>query len=55
MEEYKLIYVIYDPLYEKVICVHNEPDIECNLCKFIKKERIDSYQLEESEHLLRIK
>ena len=53
MEEYKMIYVIYDPLYEKVICVHNEPDISCDLCKLLNNRK--SYQLQESEHMLRIK
>ena len=24
----KYVYVIYDPLYERVVCVHDEPDIE---------------------------
>ncbi len=46
------VYVIYDPLYEKVICVHDKPDIECEVCKPIreKEENRAFYPLVESEH-----
>ena len=35
----KNVYVIYDPLYEKVLCVHDEEDMECEICKPIRDER----------------
>jgi len=46
----KYVYVIYDPLYEKVVCVHDEPDKLCDKCQSI--ERDGAYYLEESEHLV---
>jgi hypothetical protein len=54
----KYVYVIFDPLYEKVVCVHNEPDIDCLKCKKISKERTTTkscYFLEESKHLVKNK
>jgi hypothetical protein len=29
----KFVYVIYDPLRERVICVHEEENMECDKCK----------------------
>lgn len=43
------VYVNYDPLYEKVICVHDEPDTECKICKKVFEEKRDIYLLEEIE------
>ena len=53
MEKYIFCYIIYDPLNEKVICVHDEENIECELCKPYRSRT--TYQLEESQHMLRIK
>ena len=54
MEE-KYVYVIYDPLYERVVCVHDEPENECEICEPIQKERNDAYHLEEHKHLIQTK
>jgi protein-arginine kinase activator protein McsA len=46
----KYIYITYDPLYEKIICAHSEPNTVCDECGPIIEERIKShhtYQLEE--------
>ena len=43
------VYVIYDPLLEKVICVHAEPDAECKVCKRKYEEEPNAYFLEEQE------
>ena len=44
----KLVWVIYDPLNEQVICVHNVPDMLCDDCKPIWDDRQGKlYQLEE--------
>lgn len=44
------VYVIYDPLLERVICVHEEPDMECKDCKELSIEREKSaYHLQECE------
>ena len=55
MDQY--VYVIYDPLEEKVICVHDEKDMDCEICLDLRKERIGksynmsyTYNLIESSH-----
>ena len=52
MEE-KFVYVIYDLLYERIVCVHNQPDKVCKICKKIKADK--EYQLEEQKHLIQTK
>ena len=54
MEE-KYVYVIYDPLYERVVCVHDEPEKECEICEPIQKERNGAYYLGEHKHLIQTK
>lgn len=54
-KEEKYVYVIYDPLYEKVICVHSEEDMECEDCKHIKEERRNAYFLTEEKMLIKNK
>ena len=51
----KYVYVIYDPLYEKVLCVHDESNMECNNCKKTRKERDGAYSLEEHKKLIKTK
>lgn len=41
--EGKYVYVIYDPLYERTVCVHDEPEKECEICEPIRKERDAEY------------
>lgn len=48
----KYVYVIYDPLIERVICVHDKPEKSCTLCESIRKERKDKYHLEEHKKLI---
>lgn len=38
----KYVYVNYDPLYECVVCVHDKPNEDCDVCKPIKQERWDN-------------
>lgn len=46
------VYVIFDPLLEKVICVHEEEGMDCPACLKIEEERLGNtyYPLEEHEH-----
>ena len=37
----KYVYVIYDPLLERVLCVHKKANTECNLCRRIWRKRED--------------
>jgi len=53
--EDKYVYVIYDPLYETVVCVHDESKKECDICEPIKKKRNGGYYLEEHENLIQKK
>ena len=53
MEE-KYVYVIYNPLYEKVICVHDEPGKTCNLCESYESDS-GIYPLEEYKYLIQTK
>jgi len=48
------VYVIYDPLYEKIVCVHDKPDMDCCICikaqeRHKKEFDVDLYPLEEQE------
>lgn len=45
------VWVTYDPLYEKVVCVHKKSDSFCPKCKKIWDKRVKEnslYQLEAS-------
>ncbi len=46
------VWVIFDPLYEKVLCVHSEEDQDCPNCIDISNERIKkgSYHIEQAEY-----
>jgi hypothetical protein len=51
-----IVYVIYDPLEEKVLCVHNESDMECDTCRPLFKIRTgEKYPLHEIRKKLQIK
>ncbi len=42
------IYVIFDSLLERVICVHEEEDMDCKDCRNLRSERSNTaYPLEE--------
>lgn len=52
----KKVWVTYDSLYEKVICVHDVPDCLCKDCKPIWDKRQGEkcvYQLEEKAFKIR--
>lgn len=50
----KCVYVTYDPLYEKVICTHDKPNMVCDICKKLSKRR-STYHLTESKHIIQNK
>jgi len=46
------VYVTYDPIYEKILCVHDKPNQFCDVCRpvFKKREREKSmYQIYEEK------
>jgi len=49
----KKVYVTWDPLLEKIVCVHDEPDMMCKDCKKASKDKDGyvrgTYQLEQNE------
>lgn len=45
----QVVYVIYDPLYETPICVHDEPDKTCSVCNKRKYKQRLAYQLVEKK------
>jgi len=50
------VWVTFDPLYERLVCVHDVPDCDCVVCKPIMDERLaenSTYHLE--EHKMRIR
>lgn len=42
----KYVHVIYDPLLEQVLCVHDKPNKRCRKCNKKKYEERKAYQLE---------
>lgn len=34
------VWVTYDPLYERVVCVHRKAESECKKCRRLMKQRI---------------
>ena len=54
MDQY--VYVIYDPLLERVVCVHDEEDMDCEMCVEVRESRTGrqgAYSLEQSTQLVR--
>ncbi len=55
----KYVYVTYDPLLEKVVCVHDKSNTFCNTCDKLNKKRMKSsgagslYFLQESKRLIK--
>ena len=50
------VYVTYDPLYEKVLCVHDKPNQFCSVCKPVWNRRLKencAYQIYEEKRKLR--
>jgi hypothetical protein len=47
------VFVTWDPLYERVVCVHRNPDSECDKCRAILNEKRDSYHLSVEEFEVR--
>jgi hypothetical protein len=51
----KFVYVIFDPLYEKVLCVHDKPNKTCDVCKKREYTQRDRYQLVENKLSIKTK
>jgi hypothetical protein len=54
----QFVYVIYDQLYKTVVCVHDEEDMDCEMCIKIRESRAlnpkaYAYSLEQSTQLVR--
>ena len=52
----KYVFVTWDPLYERVVCVHNKLDDECKKCESIRKKRWkenNCYFLETSKFMIK--
>lgn len=48
------VYVIYDPLLEKVLCVHSKPNKTCDVCGKKEYNKRRAYQLEEHKRKIKI-
>lgn len=46
----KYVYVIWDPLLERVNCVHEEENMTCDKCKYMGDN--DGYGISESRFLV---
>jgi len=51
----KKVWVTYDPLLEKVVCVHDAPDCLCEVCKPLWNERVKDKRYHLEEHVFEIK
>ena len=49
----KYVYVTYDPLIERVLCVHDKPNSVCRICKKREYDKRAAYQLERSRFLIK--
>jgi hypothetical protein len=47
------VYVIYDPLIETPICVHNEPNMRCKVCSKKEYKKRCAYQLVEKKFIVK--
>ena len=49
------VYVTYDPLYEKILCVHDKPNQFCDVCRpvFNKRVREKKYHIYEEKRKVR--
>jgi len=48
------VYIIYDPLLEKVLCVHTKPNTSCPVCDKAEYRKRESYHLEECKKKVRL-
>jgi hypothetical protein len=55
LKKKQYVFVTYDPLYERVVCVHEKLQSECDKCKRLRKARDKKgcYHLETSKFLIR--
>ena len=49
----KYVFVTWDPLYERVICVHNKLEDTCEKCERIRKKRDGAYFLKTKKFLIK--
>lgn len=47
------VFVTWDPLYERVVCVHKKYQDDCKECRKIRKERNGAYYLETNKFLVK--
>jgi len=51
----KYVYVIFDPLIERVICVHDNPNYQCATCVKKYEEQRNAYHIKEiKQRLIRV-
>ena len=53
----KYVYITYDPLFERILCVHDKPNQICNVCgkrEYARRKR-GAYQLQEIKRVVRTK
>lgn len=49
----KYVFVTWDPLYERVVCVHDKLEDTCKKCEKIRKKRTGAYFLETKKFLVK--
>ena len=49
----KYVYVNWDPLYERVVCVHNKEQSTCKKCEKILNENRNAYHLVVDKFLIK--
>ncbi len=51
----KYVFVIYDPLAEKVLCVHEKSNMQCRICGKKKYETNHGYYLQSHKRSIKTK
>lgn len=51
----KYVYVIFDPLLETIVCVHDKPNMTCDACKKREYKKRNTYQLVEVKRVVKTK
>ena len=54
-EKRTYVYVTYDPLLEKVLCVHSKPNQTCKICRKREYAKRIAYQLCECKKMIQTK
>jgi hypothetical protein len=50
----KKVYIQYDPLFEKILCVHDKPNKKCKFCTDVREnmEERSLYPIEEKIRII---